>query len=99
MLWFDFTLSSKGSASGTATLDGIPFLPLITTPMSFAGTVGYVNNMTAGQAIMSCYIAGSTGLLTFAGTTGTGDPGFTSVTNTTFTNSSRIAGSISYEVA
>lgn len=74
------TLTSKGSATGAATITGLPAASSFITPGRFTGSIGFTSNMTglafpfpdvpAGLAFVNLYNGSSTG------TTGLGDPNF-----------------------
>jgi len=95
--WFDFALSSKGTSSGTAQI-GLPFPALM--PFVVAGTVGYCTGIVAGYGNLSCYIGTDKTVLAISRPNATSmETGMTNAGDGTFTDTSRIAGSITYEVA
>jgi hypothetical protein len=84
---FDFTLSSKGTATGAATITGLPIAAtgLVPVQIAFAQSV---SGFSGNQSFIN---AGTIISLAFSGATGT-----TSAADTNFTNTSRIAGSAIY---
>ena len=83
-------MSSKGSATGDATMRGLPFTPAASTDM--AGSIGYATAITfANQMVLSIQIYIDFYEITEAGAT-------TPLTNADFANNSRIGFTATYFV-
>lgn len=99
-LWFDITLSNKGSSTGSASIGGFPNPPAAGLLTQFPGTIGYTTAMVAGFANMSCYLSVSSGNITIsAPNLVANETALDAAGNGSFTNTSRIAGSVTYEAA
>lgn len=84
----DETLTSKGSATGNAELTGLPFsvATLVT-----AGNFAFWANMSSITSAIVGYASGTSLVPSNTGATGT-----TQLTNSNFTNTSRVVGSVVY---
>lgn len=92
---FDFLLTSKGSAAGLATIDGLP-MPAkhITGMLNFGGAVSYQSALAAGVVApvqMRTYGPGLSLAVASAG-------GMTDMTDAHFTDTTRLRGSLWYWV-
>lgn len=101
-LWFDFTLSAKGTSTGAAQIRGMPGTPVVNALQLQAGSIGYTTSMGAGYANAGCYFnPGSGGYITLTtpnAANGTGTA-LNSATDANLTNTTRIIGKVEYEVA
>ena len=84
-----FTLTNKGSATGSATISGLPFSASATDK---GGAIGYMNAITFANAPLLLIQIGTS--IQFYEVTESGTP--TTLTNADFANNSRIGFSASY---
>lgn len=61
LMWFDFSLSSKGSLTGNIRISSVPFIPGQTAPLTFA----YWNNTNLGTVTPSGRLDGGQTLIVF----------------------------------
>ena len=94
---FRIALTSKGAAAGAATLSGLPFLSVNQGYMGGAGgALPYATGMTGLTGALIAHLGQNTSELNLFQSVAAGVAG---VTNTAFTNTSDIAGTIVYERA
>jgi hypothetical protein len=91
---FDFTLSSKGSATGAATLSGLP-IASDATNRSFAN----IAVLSGGSSITNLNASSTTLGTTNINIRSQGLTGFSDLTDTSFTATTRLAGSCIYRTA
>jgi hypothetical protein len=88
---FDMNISSIGTGS-TASIFGLPFTSLVTT----SGTVAYYESLSRAYTYISCYANAGTAIVTPTGNNATASTSMAFNGNSSFQNSSRIIGSITY---
>ena len=92
---FLIVLSNKGTATGTATIDGLPFLITNSLSGSTPNDMGGFAGLTS-VPILQAYNNGTNAAIRFQQYTSTG---FSDVTNTNFTNTAIISGSVDYLIS
>jgi hypothetical protein len=95
-LWWEITLTAKGTSVGSAVIWGAPFTVSSTGSTSFGGSMGYANGFVTTTGGWGCYVSsGTTGINPTVSNNAAG--GFLAgINDTVFTNTSRLIGSISY---
>jgi hypothetical protein len=91
-IWCTIYLSSKGSSTGDATFTGVPFAPNQTYYNEQHGCVGDVTNVTF-SGYLDSRVGGSSIVQIFQNVSGTG---FSTLTNTNYSNNSAIAFTVTY---
>lgn len=93
-LWFG--LSSKGSATGNATITGLPYTALATANIYYAGAVRWGGMAAAGYVVQALLPQGSATISLYVSTASVDTA---AMTNAAFGNSTSMTITIMYEAA
>lgn len=91
--WFDVALAAKGTSVGAASIPNLPFMSSNIGGMNFGGALGYANAFVASTVVHSCYVSPGTISCAISGRT---SDGIEQISDTQFTNTSRLIGSVVY---